>query len=309
MLKITWTPLAITLLCAFAHAQAPKAGATAPAAKEVKTPSATADANATPAAAAAATSTTEVKKEEAPSVKYSLGLGTYYTLGAEAQPDGTRKEAIGYTFSPGLSYGIYRASVFTLYEQNLKDTTKTGYWIDPAFSFSRSSIELNKYFKFGPSLSLTLPMTDSSKNNTELLYSLGATGTIYLQNKPLGIDNWNISYYLGYQRNFTKYATSNAGDPVTMQRIRQRFNVGYKFTDSLSLGTRFQFDSKYSSEGVVRNDFLHYQTFTYAINDTVSVSLGHTNSGALLNGTNYDNNLKFYDETASEYSAGLDISL
>ncbi|MCC2678098.1 MAG: hypothetical protein K0R29_674 [Pseudobdellovibrio sp.] len=309
MLKITWTPLAITLLCAFAHAQAPATTTTV--AKEVKTPTATADANATPAAAAAAaaTSTAEVKKEEAPSVKYSMGLGLSYSITAETQPDGTRSESVDYTFTPGLSYGIYRASVFTLYSQNLKDTAKNGSFIDPIFSFSRSSFDLSKYFKLGPSLSVTLPMSDSSKNNTELLYSIGGAASLYLQNKPLGIDNWNISYYVAYQRNFTKFATTNAGEPVTMQRIRQRINVGYKFTDSLSLSTRFQFDSKYSSEGIVRNDFLHFQTLSYSVNDTISLSMGHTNSGALLNGTNYDNNLKFYDEASSTYSAGIDVSL
>ncbi len=307
MLKITWTPLAITLLCAMAHAQAPTTTTTI--AKEVKVPSATAEANATPAAAAAATSTAEVKKEEAPSVKYSLGLGLGYTLGAEAQSNGTRKETMTYSFTPGLSYGIYRASVFSLYEQNLKDTSKNGSFIDPILSFSRSSFELNKYFKLGPSVSVVLPMSDNSKNNTELLYSIAGAASLYLQNKPLGLDGWNINYYLGYQRNFTRYATTNSGDLVTMQRIRQRINVGYNFTDSLSLSTRFQFDSKYSSEGIVRNDFLHFQTLSYKINDTLSVSMGHTNSGATLKGENYDNNIKLYDEAASEYSAGLDISL
>lgn len=308
MLKLSWTPLAITLLCAVAHAQAPGTtitiASTAPA-----TSTATADANGTSAAAAAATSTTEVKKEEAPSVKYKLDLGIDYSIQAQTQSGGTRTEGLSYSFTPGLSYGIYKASVFTAYNQDLKDTSKTGYWYDPSFSFSRSSIPLNEYFKLGPALSLTLPVTDSSKNKTELLYSAGGSVGLYLETKKLGLDNWSMGYYLGYVRNFTRYATTSAGDPVTMQRFRQRINVGYKFTDKFSLSTRFQFDSKYSSEGVVRNDFLHFETFGYDLTDTISVSFGHTNSGELLNGTTYENQLKFFDEANSEYSAGISISI
>ena len=309
MLKIMWTPLAMTLLCAIAHAQAPATSTskTALDAKPAATTSASQDASgATPIAA---TSVTEVKKDEPPSLKYSLDLSFGYTLQAEKQADGTQAESSSFAFTPGMSYGVYKASVFEQYNQNLKDTTKTGYWYDPAFSFSRTSFPLNDYFKFGPAISLTLPMTDGAKNTKELLYTIGGSTSFYLQTKNLGLDAWDIGYYIGYIRNFTKYSTDSAGEILTMQRIRQRINVTYKFTDSLSLKTRFQFDSNYSTEGVVRNEFLTYQTLSYAINDTVSVSAGHTNSGSALDGTTYENNIKFYDQKKSEYSASLDISI
>jgi hypothetical protein len=298
----------MTLLCAIANAQAPAASKVA--APKAVTSSATEDAQGTSAAVAAATSTTEVKKaEEAPSLKFSLDLGFGYNLGAETQDDGTRSESMDYSFIPGMSYGVYKASVFELYEQDLKDTASNGSFIDPAFSFSRSSFELNKYFKLGPALSLTLPMSDSSKNSTELLYQAGGSLGLYLQTKQLGLDNWDIGYYIGYVRNFTKYATSASGDPVTMQRIRQRINVGYKLTEKLSIKTRFQFDSKYSSEGIVRNDFLHYENLVYDINGTLSFSFGHSYSNSLLDGTTYESNLHFYDKKKSQYTAELDVSI
>ena len=49
--------------------------------------------------------------------------------------------------------------------------------------------------------------------------------------------------------------------------------------------------------------------FGYDITDVLSVSVGHTNTNTLLNGTTYENNLKFYDETSSTYAVGLDISI
>jgi hypothetical protein len=311
MPKSTSALILISLISALAHAQAP---ATSTATSKVAAPkpttsSATEDAQGTSAAVAAATSTTTVKAEEAPKLKFSLDMGIAYNLGAEAQPDGTRVESIDYSFTPGMSYDVYKASVFNLYSQDLKDTSKNGTFIDPAWSFSRTSFALNDYFKLGPALSLTLPMTDSSKNNTELLYQIGGSLGLYLQTKQLGLDSWDIGYYVGYVRNFTKYATTAAGDPVTMQRIRQRINVAYHLTDKLSIKTRFQFDSKYSSEGVIRNDFLHYENLVYDINSTFSVSVGHSYTNSLLDGTTYENNLRFYDEKKSQYAAELDISI
>lgn len=307
MLKLTWTPLAITLMCALAHAQAPKTTTTV--AKPAKPAVATvATATTTAPAQGAATSTTAPKKEEAPSVKFSFFFNPSYSIKAEPGTDGTRDESISYFFSPSMSYGVYRASVYTLYGQDIKDT-KSSYWIDPVFTFSRSAIPLSDYFKLGPSVSITLPMTDGSKNNTELLYTIAGALNLSLNTKNLGLDKWSTSYYVAYDRNFTRYSTTAAGEPVTMQRIRQRINVGYSFTDKLSLSTRFQLDSNYSAEGIVRNKFLHFQTISYQINDTVALSAGHTNANNLLDGTTYQNNLKFYDETTSEYSAGIEISI
>jgi len=304
----------MTLLSALAHAQTPATSNVS--APKAVTSTATDDAQGTVQAAAAATSTTTVKTDVPPSIKYKLDLGTWYTVQAEVQKDqpkpednGTRKESLNYSFNPGLSYGDYKASVLEIYSQDLKDTSKTGSWIDPSFSFSRASFELNKYFKLGPAISLTLPLTDKSRNDVELLYSLGGSLSFFLQTKALGLDAWDMAYYVAYARHFTKYATSNSGDVLNIQRIRQRINVGYNFTEKWALKTRFEFDSNYSAEGIVRNKFLHYQTINYKVNDTVSLSVGHTNSGDLLNGTNYESNLKFYDDAKSEYSAELDVSL
>ncbi|MGZ3690789.1 MAG: hypothetical protein ACXVAX_04765 [Pseudobdellovibrio sp.] len=258
-----------------------------------------------------ATSTTTPMKDDVASLKFNLGLGAAYSTQAQTQPDGTRSEEVDYIFTPALTYGDYKFSMFNLYAQNMKDTTKGGggSFIDPIYSISKKSMALGEYFKWGPSLSFVLPMTDNSKNNTQLLYTIGGAVSIALNTKNLGIDAWSISYSVGVNRNFTQFDTTAAGDPVTAERIRQRFNVGYDFTDSWSLATRFEFDANYTYDGIVRNRFLHYETLNYKFNDTVSVSAGHTNSNTLLNGTTYENNLKFYDDATSQYTAELDISI
>jgi hypothetical protein len=299
MSKKIWMSLPVTLMCSLVIAQ----GSTTTAPAPTSSP-------ATPTAAPAATSTTAVKKEEEKKVGYSLAISIGYDL--QAKPDatkGTRSESLSYTFIPGMSYGDYSASAVIPFEQDLKDTSGGAVYYDPTYTLSRASIPASDYFKIGPSMSLVLPMTDNSKNNNQLLYIVGGALSFSLQTKKLGLDNWKTSYSVQYTRNFTQFATSADGEVLTLQRIRQRFNVGYQFTEKFSLATRFEFDSNYSAEGVVRNKFSHFQSFGYDINDTVSVSLGHSSGGDLLKKGTYENNLKFFDDVASTYSAGLDISL
>ena len=302
MLKKLNIVLPLSLICALAHADVTTAAST-PAASAASAPAATASPS------ASATSTTEVKKDEPATLKYNLDAGTDYSVQAQTQPDGTRKEIAEYYLNPGLAYGEYTSSVFLYYSQDLKDTTKTGSFADPIFYFSHKAIPVGDYFKVSPGMYAVLPMTDGTKNNVELLYSLAGTLGISLNTKNLGIDNWSIGYTVGYQRNFTKYATTAAGEPINIQRIRQRFNVKYKFTDKLWVKTRFQFDTNYSDEGIIRNSFLHFETLGWDITDVVTLSVGHTNTNTLLNGTTYESNLKFYDEASSSYAVGLDISI
>ena len=349
MKKSLWISVPLSLICISANAatpapststaSAPKApAATAPqstitpAAAQSATPAPQAGSTITPAAAqsattaapaastavkapvkkAAATSTTKApapKAVEAPKVGYSLIFDTNYTLQASTQPNGKRSQSQDYSLIPGISYGDYSGNVTFTYEQDLVDSTSDGF-ADPAFGASRKAWELNKYFKLGPSVALVLPMTDDTKNNVGLLYNIGAALSLSLNTKTLGWDAWSISTSVAFNRNFTKYDTkAEDGNPNTMYRIRQRYNVGYAFTDKLSLSTRFQFDSNTSVGGIVRNSFLHWQALGYAITDNVEVNFTHANSNSLYKPTTYESNLNFYDEQKSNYSIGMTVSI
>lgn len=302
MLKNLLFSIPVSLFCVLANAQTVTTASS--------TPTNTLAKPATAAAPAAATSATEVKKEEAPKASFSLDLGMAYETQIKKQADGSRSEELTYVIMPGMSYNGYNISMFNLYIQDLKDSGSTGSFIDPNYLFSRKAWTLNDYFKLSPSGVIVLPMTEGSKNNG-LLYIVGGALSLSLQTKTLGMDAWSMSYYLGYNRNMTQFSTNAKGDPYTAYRIRQRINVGYKFTDSLSLATRFEFDSNYSAveAGVVKNAFYTYQTLSYSVNDNVSVSFGHNNGGSVLTGANYENNLKLINDASSTYSLGVDLSL
>ncbi|AGH96023.1 hypothetical protein [Pseudobdellovibrio exovorus] len=296
---------------------APQAQAAAPSAPAAKTATAAPTSSASvakPAAAAqkAATSTTKApaaKAEEKPSVSFGLMFDTNYTLQAKQQDDGSRSQEQDFTLMPSMKYSDYSANVSFTYVQDLADSKNSAGFIDPAFGFSRKAWKLNDYFNLGPSMSLILPMTDNSKNNVGLMYNIGAALSLSVNTKTLGWDNWRLSTSVSYNRNFTDYDTRLDGNPNTAYRIRQRYNIGYNFTDQLSLSTRFQFDSNYSVSGIVRNSFLHFQSLGYDINDVVGVNFTHTNSNSMYKAQTYESNLKFFDDTSSTYSVGLTLSI
>lgn len=301
-MKLTfWISLPlVSLICLLAKAQ-----------PATTTASTTSTAKAPTAAATSATSTTAAPaKEEPPSVKFNLKYGLGYTLQAQTQADGSRSQSLGHEFTPGMSYGDFSSFGYIAYNQDLIDSGTTGSWSDPVFGVSKKAWILGDYFKLGPSVSIMLPMNESTKNEVNLLYNIGGALKLSLITKALGLDALSIAYQLGMNRNFTSYDTNaKTGLPNQAYRIRNRFDIGYDITDKISFFNRLDFDSNYSVNGVLTNKFNHFQSFGYAFNDVLSASITHSNNGAFLKSQTYENNLKFYDSETSEYSIGLEVAL
>lgn len=314
-MKLTfWISLPVSIICLFANAQtttttATTSTASTPAKSTVSAPATSAVKTAGTPSVATSTVAAPVKTED-PKVKFNLIYGLGYTLQAQTQPDGSRSQSLGHDFTPGVSYGDYSGFAAISYSQDLIDSGTTGSWSDPVFGVGKKAWTLGDYFKLGPSASVMLPMTDSTKNEVSLLYNLGAALKLSLNTKTLGLDALSVAYQLGMNRNFTRFDTNaKSGAPNQAYRIRNRFDIGYSITDALSFFNRLDFDSNYSVNGVLTNKFNHFQSFSYAINDNLSTSITHSNSGAYLKSQTYENNLKFFDSSSSEYSVGLELAL
>ncbi|MBY0453203.1 MAG: hypothetical protein K2P92_09215 [Bdellovibrionaceae bacterium] len=303
MLKNFWKSLPITLICVSAYA-----ATTPPAASTVKAP------------AAPGTSTMAAPAPDAPKpTTFGLLLEATYEAQAYAQKDQdtgsvTRSETMAYGFTPSMKFGDgYKLSSYWEYDQNLNtDSNSSGDWIDPSVSLSKKAWELGKYIKLGPSGTVTLPMSNGSKNNTNLKYAAAGKLTASLNTANMGMDAFSASYGVQYARFFTEFSTNAKGDPVTQSRLRQDINLGYQITDPLSFNFFFRHDSKFSSEGVTRGFFIMQQTLEYAINDSFSVNVNHTNAADVLKKDeqeNYQNAIKFDDIENSTYSIGVGLSI
>ena len=136
-----------------------------------------------------------------------------------------------------MSYGDYTLKTDNYYEQDLIDTSanQNGQWYDPVFIVSKKSVEVGKYFKIGPSGALVLPLKESSRNDTGMLYTVSAAANVSVNTKNLNMDAWSFGYQLNAYRYFTQFDTkAGTGDPNMHHRFRNRFTFGYKFTDKFS---------------------------------------------------------------------------
>jgi hypothetical protein len=303
MLKNFWKSLPITLICVSAYA-----ATTPPAASTVQAP------------AGAGTSTMAAPAPAAPKpTTFGLALDLSYEAQAYAQKDQetgtvTRSESLAYGFTPSMKFGDgYRLSSYWEYGQNLNtDSNSSGEWIDPSVSLSRKAWELGKYIKLGPSATVTLPLSNGSKNTTNLKYAAAGKLTTSLNTANMGLDAFSASYGLQYVRFFTEFSTNTKGDPVRQSRLRQDINLGYQIIDPLSFNFFFRHDSNFSSEGVTRGFFIMQQTLEYSINDSLSVNVNHTNAADVLKKDeqeNYQNAIKFDDIENSTYSVGVSLSI
>lgn len=312
MKNALWISLPLSLLCLFAQANTITVATSAPPAATTPgaAPTAPPGASDTSAINTSVAAKPTDKKEEAPSIKYSLTLGAEYGMQAQEQDEGARDQSVTYTFKPGISYGEYTMKLEEYFEQNLVDSQSTNSesWTDPVLSMSKKAWVLNDYVKVGPSGSLLLPVKDSTRNNGTL-YSANAALSFSLNTKTLGMDAWSFGYQILAGKTFTKFDTNAKGDPSPDHKFRNRLTFGYQFTDKFSYFNLFDFTSSYSVNGVVTNGFSSLQSFGYDITDNISVSLSHSNSGPYLKKDTYENNLKLYDEAGSSYSLGLDVSI
>lgn len=298
-----WISLPLSMICLIANANTTTTASTTTTTVASTTPAAS-----TVAAPAATSTTAAPKKEEAPSIKYGVTYEAGYSMQAQAQPDGKRKQSMSHSFTPSLSYGEYKSTVSIGYEQDLVNSASNGF-ADPTFALSKKAWTLGDYFKLGPSGTLTLPMTDESKNEVGLMYNIGGALSLSLNTKTLGMEALSASYQLAVNKNFTNYDTNSEGNPQTSHKLRNRLSIGYNITDAFSFFNMFDFNSSYSVNGVVTNGFFSLQSFGYSINNNVSVSLAHSNGGAYLKKGTYENNLKFFDEKGSNYSFALEVNL
>ncbi|MBY0554019.1 hypothetical protein K2P97_05800 [bacterium] len=298
-----WITLPLSMICVLANAQG-----------TASTTTTTATTATTTAAAPAATSTAAPTKEEAPKVKLGLSYDAKYSLQAETQTDEktgvkTRSQGLSHTFTGTMGYGDYNSFATMTYEQDLLDSNASA-WSDASLGASKKAWKLGEYFKLGPSMSLGLPLKDSTRNATGLQYSIGGGLKLTLNTKAFAMDSLSVSHAVSATKFFTNYDTTSSGSPSRSHRIRNQTVIGYNITDSLSVEGLGRLDSNYSVNGVVTNFFILSESLSYSLNDNVSVGISHSNAANYLNSQkDYQNNFKLYDSESSSYAVSLSVSL
>ena len=238
-------------------------------------------------------------------IKPSISLAATYNMAAEAPKEGDQNRYMEYEFIPSLVTGPIKTLVWFKYGQSLIDNSQSE-WQDLPIIFSMAKpYNAGDYITLSPAIAFTIPQTRATKDNVQLNYATNANVIIGLNTKTLGWDGVVLNLQTGYTKMTNEFTTSAKGEPIVSYRLRQRINFWYPIVENLYFKSRVEFNSTFSYENVVKNDFMHFVALEYGFLEKYSVNIGTTNGGPTMTEPNYENNLKFYNDTSSEYFLGV----
>lgn len=195
----------------------------------------------------------------------------------------------------------YTLSSAFVMSRNLQNSFLTAY--DLPITLKHSAISLTKDIEFSPSLTMTLPTTEASREDKTLYTTLDAKGafntSVYISKQKIG-----LSYSAQLKKSFHKYTRDNLNNP----------NREYTFSNSISASTSLKKFS-FAITGAYANNWDYFGTYTptFAITEVISydftksltLSFGHTNSGRALGYNGVDSNIELFDGDSSTIFTSL----
>lgn len=246
--------------------------------------------------------------EVAPVAKaYALSFGS--TLNSSLHESNVEQQ-LSNTFAFGASYkfeNIGKLSVSQLLDKDLKnDRLET--WNDTQVSFSRSIYTFNDVFSLSGRVSGTIPLSEESTENANLITSIGLFPTLAADLNPY-IKGLSLSYIPSFRRSFHEFETKADGGSNTAYSWAQRLVIDYSFSESFSLSLDQSYIRGYTYRGTSNDRFSFDQSLNYQMNKNVSWSLGHSLGGSALAVNGSDSNVRLFDENESSVYFSFSLSM
>lgn len=261
-----------------------------------------------------ATVATPTKVAEEKFVSFNFDYDLSYNAQMQEQENHVRGEYLLHEFTPQLKISDYTLMGDFFYYDDIKSPSANE-WYDSAIVLKRKPWDLGKYLTLAPGVILGLPLQKASREDGGIKYSIGPTLTLGLNTKNMGMPAFTLNYYLRYAKYTTEFTTKPNGDPSADYLIRQRVNFGYQFTEKFSFKARFEYNSGYSNQGVVKNSYVHFENFGYQITEVIGVYIAHSTGSSVYSISEnaagdilFENDLKFYDPKVSEIALGVTLS-
>ncbi len=247
---------------------------------------------------------------------FGFAYDVSYNAQAQLQEKNAREEYILDEFTPKMVIGEYTLLGVFDYIENVKNPGASE-WADSSVFLSKKAWELGRVITLSPHALLILPLSKASREVVQMKYGLSAGFTLGLNTKNLGAEKLGLNYVLRYTKYTNEFDTKTNNEPVNDHQIRQRINLSYSFTEKFSFRTRFEYNSNYSAQNVVKNGYVHFEIFNYQFTENFSANIGHSAGGSVYTIRDSDagssayleNDLKFYDPKTSELAVGLGFSI
>lgn len=252
--------------------------------------------------------------EDETSIQFSIGVQVSQSRNMIDFQDGTREDATEVLLLPKYSTSIGSFSAKILYTQNNKDSEDiTNGFADTLVTYTYPSIDWgwkSPYILYvNPGFTLGLPTSRASQKQTQLK---GAG----IFNLAMGIrpdeivpteHSWTFLLSLTAGRNFYSFEEDINGKVLNQYSSNQTISLGYNYMN-WSLAIDLVNKSRWTFQNNVRETFISNQEIGYAINDHLTVSVGHTNEASAQKANGMDSNLNFIDEKTSTVFATMGVS-
>lgn len=219
--------------------------------------------------------------------------------------DGTRSDSMDYLFRPSGRFSTGTLSLSIGYTQDLRDDSETASdWSDASltwafkpipFGSTQPSSRKTQNARINYSVSALIPVSKNSRIRDQLQGAL--SGAVGFSVTP--IDNgFSYGARVTAGRNFHPYSENINGSVLNQYSSNQGVNVGYTY-GNWDLSVSFTNMTRWTYQGNTRSVFDLSEELSYAVNQSFSLAVGHTNSGSNLRPNGMDSNISLFNENSS----------
>jgi hypothetical protein len=218
--------------------------------------------------------------------------------------DGTRKDGIDYELRAAYSFAPnYSIGTIAGYSQDLKNSAESDF-ANTSVTVRRKGTPWGSYLVGGYGFGVNLPTSKKSSQGQSLY--LGTSASIVLDVNPEKLaTGLEIKSSVSLTKNFHNYNTAQDGSVnsswSSLQLIGFQYSLPIKLGASLTVIHR----NSLSYQDVLKDSFELTEEIFYSINQTFTVSIGHTNAGSSLKPNATDSNVQIVDEKNSLVYLGL----
>lgn len=233
--------------------------------------------------------------------------------------DGTRRDGMDYQLAPALvtSYGVLSTRI--AYSQNLReDSPATALddsdWADAPITFAFNP---TKWFKqspitiaMTPSVTAVMPISQISIRRDQLQTTLiGGLNFKFSEGGVIAKKDgaWVVGVTLTAGRSFHAYQENINGSVLNQYLSNQALNLGYTYK-VVSFTVDYAHKTRWTYQGGVRDSFELSEEIGWAINDTLSLAVGHSNGGSSLKPDGSESNFSVYNENDSTVYVQMGVS-
>lgn len=256
--------------------------------------------------ASAASSTTVVQDPR----HGSIFSGFVQAVGATSlydYQDGTSSSGLDYS----LRFNLKLSKDYTLrldgsYSQDPKRPQNDDF-NDTSLGLVRAPFELGKLIKLGYKVGAVAP-TSKKSSTLQNMQGAATAGLTVMINPDRLIPGLAVVSGLSLRRNFHQYDTAMNGEVNTQYSSSQSLSVGYDWAYGISTTVEFVHKNGLTYQNNIKESFEHTEEIGYEINKTISVAVGHTNSGNALKPNGTDSNVSLIDENSSLVYASATVA-